>query len=62
MYELLSLEHRTSSVTFSILVGWPPHFVSVEPQVYVQTYWGYVPWDGLEDGQSRDQLSILHNL
>jgi hypothetical protein len=37
-YELLSLEHRTSSVTFLIIVGWPPHFVGVKPQVYVPTY------------------------
>jgi hypothetical protein len=40
-----------------MIVGWAPHFVSVKPQVYVPTYQGYVPWDGLEDGQSRDQLS-----
>jgi hypothetical protein len=41
---------RTSSVTFLIIVGWAPHFVGVKPQVYVPTYQGYVPWDGLEDG------------
>jgi hypothetical protein len=44
----------TTSVTFFIHVGWPPHFVGVKPQVYVPTYEGYVPWDGLEDGQSSD--------
>jgi hypothetical protein len=62
-YELLSLENPTSSVTFLIIVGWPPHFVSVKPQVYVPTDEGYVPWDGLEDGQSRIinyQLSIIN--
>jgi hypothetical protein len=58
-YELLSLENWTSSVTFLTHVGWPPHFVIVKPQVYVPTYEGYVPWDSLEDGQSRDELSIL---
>jgi hypothetical protein len=36
--------------------------VGVKPQGYVPTYQGYVPWDGLEDGQSRDQLSILLTL
>jgi hypothetical protein len=33
--------------------------VGVKPQVYVPTYKGYVPLDGLEDGQSRDRLSLL---
>ena len=36
-YELLSLENPTSSVTFLILVRWPPHFVSVKLEVYVPT-------------------------
>jgi hypothetical protein len=60
LYELLSLSNPTSSVTFLIHVGWLPDFVGVKPQAYVPTYQGYVPWDGLEDGQSRDRLSILH--
>jgi hypothetical protein len=29
--ELLSVENRTSFVTFLIHVGWPPHFASVNP-------------------------------
>jgi hypothetical protein len=60
MYVLLSLENPTSSLIALIHVGWAPHFVGVKTQVYVPTYQGYVPWDGLEDGQSRDQSSILH--
>jgi hypothetical protein len=59
-YELLFIRNGTRSVTFLIHVGWPPHFVSVKPQVYVPTFQGYVPWDGLKDGQSRNQLLLLH--
>jgi hypothetical protein len=37
-YELLFICKRTSSATFVIRVGWPPHFVGVKPQVYVSMY------------------------
>jgi hypothetical protein len=59
LYELLGFKIRASSVTFLIVVGWPPHFVGVKLQVYVRTFKGKVPWDGLKDGQSRDQLSLF---
>jgi hypothetical protein len=54
-HELLDFLNWASCVTFLMHVGWPPHFVGVKPQVYVPTYWGYVPWDGLGDGKSKDQ-------
>jgi hypothetical protein len=60
-YELLCISNETSLVTFLIIVGWPPHFMGVNPQVYVPTYEGYVTWDGLEDGQNpgiNDQFYI----
>ena len=58
--ELLCIQMWASSVTFLIIVGWPPYFVGVKPEVYVPAYQGYVPWVGLYDGKPGDPLSLLH--